>query len=57
MDNQERLIAVDGGATKTDMILFDRTGTVINRVIGGPSNSSEIGFERSIETLTILFEQ
>lgn len=53
----EGFIAVDGGATKTDLILFRRDGTVINRVIGGPTNSSEIGFERSVETLRELFGQ
>lgn len=51
----ELLIAVDGGATKTDLVLFSRDGTVINRVIGGPTNSSEIGFDRSVETLRDLF--
>jgi len=51
------LIAVDGGATKTDLILFCPEGRIINRVIGGPSNSSEIGFARSTETLRDLFRQ
>ncbi len=51
------LIAVDGGATKTDLVLFRPDGTVVNRVIGGPSNSSEIGFERSTDTLRDLFQQ
>jgi N-acetylglucosamine kinase-like BadF-type ATPase len=54
-DEDEKLIAADGGATKTDMVLFHPDGTVTNRVIGGPTNSSEIGFDRSAETLRVLF--
>jgi len=54
-EGQFHQIAVDGGATKTDLVLFKEDGTVVNRVIGGPSNSSEIGFERSTRTLQALF--
>lgn len=51
------LLAVDGGATKTDLVLFGPDGVVLNRVIGGPTNSSEIGFDRSTDTLLDLSEQ
>jgi N-acetylglucosamine kinase-like BadF-type ATPase len=53
----EDLIAVGGGATKTDLVLFRQNGTICNRLIGGPTNSSEIGFERSAETLERLLRQ
>ena len=48
------LIAVDGGATKTDLVLFQEDGTVIRRLIGGPSNSREFGCEQSVTTLDSL---
>jgi N-acetylglucosamine kinase-like BadF-type ATPase len=56
MKKQELLLSVDGGGTKTDMVLFTRDGTVLKRVTGGPTNSTEIGFERSAQTLKGLFE-
>jgi N-acetylglucosamine kinase-like BadF-type ATPase len=45
------LVAIDGGATKTDMVLCTMDGRVIERVIGGPTNPNDIGFESSIEYL------
>jgi N-acetylglucosamine kinase-like BadF-type ATPase len=48
------LIAVDGGASKTDLVLFQPDGTVLSRLVGGPSNSSEIGFAASAATLSEL---
>ncbi len=57
MTEQKLLLAVDGGGTKTDVVLFTEDGTVLKRIIGGPSNSSELGFERSSQTLKSLFEK
>jgi N-acetylglucosamine kinase-like BadF-type ATPase len=55
MLDEALLLAVDGGATKTDLVLFRPDGTIVNRVVGGPSNSSEIGFDKSVATLRALF--
>ena len=34
----EYIVAIDGGATKTDMVLCTIDGRVLNRIIGGPTN-------------------
>lgn len=57
MTSGKMMLSVDGGATKTDMVLFYADGHVIGRIIGGPSNSSEIGFERSVRTIKDLSER
>ncbi len=57
MPDSAHLIAVDGGASKTDLVLFQPDGTVLARLVGGPSNSSEIGFTASVATLKDLFRQ
>ncbi len=54
------LIAIDGGGSKNDLILFTEDGKVLNRVIGKGSNVSEMGPEaasdRLIEQLSELLK-
>lgn len=45
---------VDGGGTKTEMVLVDEIGTEIAREITGTSNSAVIGHHRAIEVLREL---
>jgi glucosamine kinase len=37
-------LGFDGGGTKTDCILLSRSGVILARGLGGPSNPSRIGF-------------
>ena len=45
------IVAIDGGATKTDMVLCNVDGIILERIIGGPTNPNDIGFEKSVEYL------
>ena len=36
-------IAVDGGGTKTEVILFDETGHILRRCVGAGGNATDIG--------------
>ncbi|MBQ2956933.1 MAG: hypothetical protein IJE08_10775 [Clostridia bacterium] len=45
------LIAIDGGGSKNDLILFTDDGTILNRVIGKGSNISEMGPEAASERM------
>jgi N-acetylglucosamine kinase-like BadF-type ATPase len=38
-------LAIDGGGTKTDAVLFDSTGTIINRAIGMGTNPNGTKFD------------
>ncbi len=42
-----RLLAIDGGGTKTDVVLFAPDGTVIAKATAGGCNPNDIGFENS----------
>ena len=48
---EECYIAVDGGGTKTEMILFTRAGEVLNRIVLASSNPNDIGLENCRELL------
>ena len=41
------LIALDGGGSKTDSVLFDETGRVLKRYIGKGGNATDIGKEEA----------
>lgn len=45
------IVGIDGGGTSTDFILCDFGGNVKHRVVLGPSNPNDIGFEKSCEVL------
>ena len=44
-------LGIDGGGTKTEFLLVNRQGEEIKRLILGPSNPVDIGFEKAFETL------
>ena len=51
------LIAIDGGGSKNDLILFTNDGTILNRVIGKGSNVSEMGPEAASERMIGQLEE
>jgi len=51
------LIAIDGGGSKNDLILFTKDGRVLNRVIGKGSNVSELGPEAASNRLIEQLQQ
>lgn len=51
------LVGIDGGGTKTEFVLFDKNGTVLNVVRREGSNPNDAGIEHSIEVLTVGLEQ
>lgn len=54
---EELYIAIDGGGSKTDSVLLDRSGKVLNRVIGEATNVNDIGFEQVERRLTTLLDE
>ena len=44
-------LGIDGGATKTDLALADREGTILRRLKLGSSNPVDIGMEKAMNTL------
>lgn len=51
-----RVLAVDGGNTKTDLALLDGRGGVLSLVRGGGSSAHSLGVEGCVEVLTGLME-
>jgi N-acetylglucosamine kinase-like BadF-type ATPase len=51
MDNL--YLAIDGGGTKTDAVLFDSTGTIINRAIGMGTNPNGM----NLDEVTVHFKK
>ena len=47
----KHLIAIDGGGTKTDIVLFTETGSVTRRVLTGGCNPNDFGWTHAEETL------
>ena len=45
-------LGVDGGGTKTDFVLSDSEGRIVNRVTLSGSNPNDIGFKEACEILT-----
>lgn len=48
---QQIYIGVDGGGTKTEMVLVEQDGTVLHRLVLGPCNPNDIGLERACSVL------
>lgn len=55
--SQAFFAGIDGGGTKTAMVLVDESGTEIAREITTTSNSAVIGHDRAIETLEALISK
>ena len=51
------LLAVDGGGTKTEAIACREDGTILSRVLRGPSNPNDIGVEASIALLVSITKE
>ncbi len=51
------LVGIDGGGTKTEFVLFDKSGTVLNVIRREGSNPNDAGIEHSIDVLTAGLEQ
>ena len=49
---EDTYIAIDGGGTKTEFVLFNKSGSVIKRTVLEFSNPNDIGIDRSIDVLT-----
>lgn len=49
--NDEFLIALDGGGTKTDGVLINNKGKILKRIKSGPSNPNKVGTKESIFVL------
>jgi N-acetylglucosamine kinase-like BadF-type ATPase len=50
-------VAIDGGGTKTDAVLFDDTGRIIQRMIGQSSSPSALDGARLRSHFTIIFTE
>ena len=50
-------IAVDGGGTKTDTVLFDETGHIHRRYVGPGGNASDLGVEEAQRRLLECIRQ
>ena len=44
-------LGIDGGATKTTFALADKSGTVMQKIVLGPSNPFDIGFSETCQVL------
>ncbi len=44
-------LGIDGGGTKTEFVLTDREGNVLNRYLLGSGNPVDIGIERTLDVL------
>lgn len=51
------LIAIDGGGTKTEFVLYTETGTVLRRLVLGGSNPNTVGIEGAKTVLQSGLEQ
>ena len=51
------LVAVDGGGSKTESVLIDVYGNVINRKIGKSSNANDIGKVEAINTIVDIVKE
>ncbi|MBQ8321601.1 MAG: XRE family transcriptional regulator [Clostridia bacterium] len=50
-ENGDYLIAVDGGGTKTEFVLFKPSGEIVSKIVLGSSNPNSSGIENSINIL------
>ena len=51
------IIGVDGGGTKTEIVVCSTKGDIIKREIGGSSNPIDIGNEQMVEVVCSLIEK
>lgn len=51
------IIGVDGGGTKTEIVVCSESGRLVGRALGGSSNPIDIGKEKSAEVVCGLIEK
>ena len=51
------LLAIDGGGTKTEGVACREDGTVLSRILRGPSNPNDIGVEQTILLLSEMITE
>ena len=51
------LVGVDGGGTKTEVVVCDIQGNIVSRVKGGSSNPNDVGKEKMLKTVAELLER
>ena len=56
-DGGERMIAIDGGGTKTELVLFRDDGEVLDRAVTGGSNPNAYGVDGAVGELRRGLEQ
>ena len=56
MSYEKLMIAIDGGGTKTEAVLFTEKGKIIRRLLNTGSNPNTIGKENAIKTIKSLIE-
>ena len=57
MTYEKLMIAVDGGGTKTEAVLFTEKGKILKRLVTAGSNPNTVGTENAIKTITELIEE
>lgn len=51
-----KIVGIDGGGTKTEMVLCDEYGHVLKRVVGGPSSPTSQPVDRAIANIRDTLE-
>lgn len=51
------LIGVDGGGTKTEIVVCATTGNIVSKIVGQSSNPNDIGKENMVNVLVDLIER
>lgn len=51
MEQNNAMIAIDGGGTKTEFVLFEPNGTIIEREVLGGSNINSLGVQNAFSVL------
>ncbi len=51
------IVGVDGGGTKTEIVLCDQNGCVVERKVGNSSNPNDIGKEQAVEVVANLLRE
>jgi len=54
MNSKRYVLGIDGGGTKTEGVLADRTGATLARLVRGPSNYQAVGAEAALSVWTDL---
>ena len=50
-------IGIDGGGTKTEIVICNLFGNIINRAFAGSSNPNDIGKENMLKVIDGLIEK